>query len=337
MKGATHKIAHRLFGFAGAGGMLLATGLFLLSGCKPKEIPPPADRLTVRWNAPTNTMYVGDQVALEMTAYYPTNGVLQLPEIGRGKEVVLLNQETTPIPREDGLKQTRTRFLLTSFRLGTHPITDGKIVCRVGEQTFETNVPPFKLHVVSSLKGDSEEIADIKPLQRLPGRVPPWLWIVVGAALLAFLIGLLTSKFRKKVQEEKPAPPPIPPHIRALQALDELVAKGLLEKNECDPFYTELSAILREYLEGRFHLNAPEQTTEEIVEELSRSPILSGRHRNILLEFLRQADMVKFAKGHPDRSTMERAFDTAKHFVEETKETETSTPENTQISEGGEQ
>ena len=95
--------------------------------------------------------------------------------------------------------------------------------------------------------------------------------------------------------------------------------RGLLERNECNAFYTELSLILRTYLEGRFRLNAPEETTEEIVEEMSRSTELSGLQRNILQDFMRQADIVKFAKGHPDRGTMEAAFGTTKQFVEETK------------------
>ena len=60
-------------------------------------------------------------------------------------------------------------------------------------------------------------------------------------------------------------------------------------------------------------------TTEEIVEEMSRSTELSGLQRNILQDFMRQADIVKFAKGHPDRGTMEAAFGTTKQFVEETK------------------
>ena len=43
-------------------------------------------------------------------------------------------------------------------------------------------------------------------------------------------------------------------------------------ENELDQFYQELSMILRRYIEGRFGLSAPEQTTEEFlvsIEEIS--------------------------------------------------------------------
>ena len=266
------------------------------------------------------TIHVGDPVKLILTAYYPTNGILELPEIGREKDVVVLNRNWANIPRDDGLTQSETRFSLTSFRLGEHIVSTNAITCRIGENSFSTNFPPVVLNVESALETNtSSKIADLKPTHKLPGRFPRWIWIVLGTAAIAFLVGLISSKLWKHRETILPGPPPIPPHTTALQALELLKGKELLEKDEYKPFYTELSLILRTYLEGRFNLNAPDETTEEIVEALSTSAELNGTQRNILQDFMRQADMVKFAKGHPDRSTMEAAFNTTKEFVEETK------------------
>jgi hypothetical protein len=286
-----------------------------------KEIP--TDRLTVKHSIDRDTIHVGDPVELVITAWFPTNGVLELPEIGREKAIVLLNRDWNREPQEDGLVKTETRFSITSFHLGEHLVSTNTIQCTVGGETFITNFPAVALVVESALADDaSSELADIKPMHKLPGRIPPWLWISALVALMAFVIGLLTSKVMKNRSAERPAPPPIPPHFIALRALDALKNKGLLENDECNPFYTELSLILRTYLEGRFNLNAPDETTEEIVEEMSKSAELSSTQRNILQDFMRQADMVKFAKGHPDRTTMESAFDTTKQFVDETKQTD---------------
>ncbi len=279
-----------------------------LTGCKQEEPKTyPQDRLTVEWSCPTNVIHVGDPVELILTAYYPTNSTFDPPEIGRKKDIVLLNRNWKKIPREDGLTQAETHYSITSFRLGDHLVA--------------TNFPDLVLHVESSLEIDaSSKIADIKPIHKLPGRMPRWIWIVLGTAATAFLVGLVSSKLWKHRKVIIPRAPATPPHVLAFRALEKLKGKGLLEKDECNPFYTELSLILRGYLEGRFRLNAPDETTEEIVEELSTSPELTGTQRNILQDFMRQADMVKFAKGHPDRSTMESAFDTTKQFVNETKD-----------------
>jgi hypothetical protein len=292
-----------------------------LSGCKqeePKSIP--QNQLTVEYSIDRESIMVGDPVELIVTAYFPTNGTLELPEIGRSKDIVLLKRDWENIPREDGLSQTESRYSITSFRLGEHVVATNTISCTVGEEMFTTNFPSIVLKVETSLGTDaSSEISDIKPIHKLPGRIPEWIWVTLGAAASAFLIGLITSKLWKNREALIPSVPPIPPHVLAFRALDALRNKGLLEQNECNPFYTELSLILRTYLEGRFQLNAPDETTEEIVEELSRSVELNGTQRNILQNFMRQADEVKFAKGHPDCSTMEAAFNTTKQFVEETK------------------
>lgn len=301
----------------------LCVSIFYISGCREDEKRDyPQGLLTVEYTVDRETIHVGDPVELIVTAYFPTNGTLQLPEIGREKDIVLLERDWENIPREDGLVQSETRYSITSFQLGEHAVSTGMIICVVGEQTFSTNFPIVTLTVETSLAEDaSSEIADIKPIHKLPGRIPPWLWISLSIALIAFLIGWITSKLWKNREHIIPGAPPIPPYVIALRALDTLKNKGMLEKDECNPFYTELSLILRTYLEGRFKLNAPDETTEEIVEEMSRSPELDGSQRNILQEFMRQADIVKFAKGHPDRATMESAFETTRHFVEETKQT----------------
>ena len=297
--------------------------VLLLAGCTPQEskiIPP--NELTIKYEVDRESILIGDPVELTVTAYFPTNGILEIPEIGREKDVVLLKRDWEEIQREDGLAQSEYIYFLTSFRLGEHTVSTGMIHCVIGDQTLSHDFPKVVLHVGTSLtEGDSSEIADIKPIHRLPGRIPPLPWISLGTALAAFLIGLISARLWKRRSAIIPAAAAVPAHIIAIKALEALKARNLLERDECKPFYTELSFILRSYLEGRFRLNAPDETTEEIVEEMSRSPELNGIQRNILQEFMRQADMVKFAKGHPDRTTMEVAFDTTRQFVEETRQT----------------
>jgi hypothetical protein len=300
---------------------LWALNLLFIAGCEPADPQSfPQDRLTVEYSVDRDTIRVGDPVELIVTALHPTNSTVAFPEIGREKEIILLQRDWEQVPRDDGLMQSENRYTITSFRLGDHAVSADAITCSVGDEIYTTNFPAVILHVLSSLPADApEELSDITRAQKLPGRIPRWIWIVLGAAAVAFGAGVLTSRIWKNRESLIPAAPPIPPHEIALRALQQLKEKGLLERDECKAFYTELSLILRTYLEGRFQLNAPDETTEEIVEEMSRSPELNGAQRNILQDFMRQADIVKFAKGHPDRNTMEAAFDTTRQFVEETR------------------
>ena len=65
-----------------------------------------------------------------------------------------------------------------------------------------------------------------------------------------------------------PPPPPVPAHIIAYAALRELFAQNLVARGLIKPYYFALSTILRRYIENRFGLQAPEQTTEEFLASL---------------------------------------------------------------------
>lgn len=324
------KNKHRLNGAETAHVLVLLCCMILWTGCKPDK----ADEVyiegqpTLLFSTPQQPIRIGDPVPLTLTAIYPTNTVLILPELEREKEIVVLKQQSDITPyNEDHTRETIT-YSLTSLRIGEHRIINTPI--RYTESgsaiTNELPAPEIKLSVKSVLSNEhTTELAELKAPQKLPGRIPLWLWIAVPVALAAFLVGRWIAS-RPKKEMIKPTAPIIPPHLVALQALDGLIKQGLLENDECNAFYTELSMILRTYLDGRFHLNAPDSTTEEIVEEMSQSPELSGVQRNILQEFMRQADMVKFAKGHPDRTTMESAFNTTQRFVKETAKTQQNEP-----------
>ncbi|HEY5621989.1 MAG TPA: hypothetical protein VIR77_05245 [Pontiella sp.] len=318
--------------------------VLLLSSCKPKPVIESQDHwspdtLTFSISTPGGTIHVGDHYEVTFTAIYPTNGIVTFPDIGREKDIVVLNRQWREIPfdPEEGYKKEEVRYTITSFRIGDHLICDKPAVYQHDGLTETNRVPETTISVVSSLDDRaSSELADIKPPHRLPGRIPVWLWLTAGTALAAFLIGLISSGLWKNREQLIPSAPPVPPHVIALKALAALSGKGLLQKGECNPFYTELSMILRTYLEGRFHLNAPDETTEEIVEEISRSPELTGAQRNILQAFMRQADMVKFARGESDRETMQAAFNTAKQFIEQTKQPDDTAAKSSEVPANGE-
>jgi hypothetical protein len=77
---------------------------------------------------------------------------------------------------------------------------------------------------------------------------------------------------------------------------------------------------VRRYLEDRFDLRAPELTTEEFLESVQRAPHLGQDHQVLLREFLRQADLVKFAGLKPAADDVERSVAAARRFLDETRE-----------------
>lgn len=141
---------------------------------------------------------------------------------------------------------------------------------------------------------------------------------IVALAALSFLIFYLLRKKAKKKSGVSSAPPE-PAHEIAYRALNALKAKNLPQLGKTKEYYSELSDIVRHYLENRFNFRAPEMTTEEFLYSLRGSNDLTGSHKNLLKQFLNHCDLVKFAKYGPSRNEIDDSFSAAKKIVDETK------------------
>ncbi|MBI5092358.1 MAG: hypothetical protein HZB26_07925 [Candidatus Hydrogenedentes bacterium] len=114
------------------------------------------------------------------------------------------------------------------------------------------------------------------------------------------------------------APPPRPAWERAYERLRELDARQFPQAGQYEPFYVELSDILRHYIEDRFTLHAPERTTPEFLAEASGAGALTDDHQKLLAGFLRHSDRVKFAQFQPTVSEMDHSMSLVLNFIDET-------------------
>jgi hypothetical protein len=78
---------------------------------------------------------------------------------------------------------------------------------------------------------------------------------------------------------------------------------------------------LRRYIENRFGIHAPGQTTEEFLSWQSRhaDSALERRHQLLLTQFLKHCDLVKFAELQPSEAEIQKTFDACKEFILETR------------------
>ncbi len=160
-----------------------------------------------------------------------------------------------------------------------------------------------------------EPDADIRP-QKPPVRLRAgwvaWLLPLVSAAVLV-LAWLAWRRYR--LQRQRPPPVPvIPPYRRALERL-----RAALDRiHEPERFTVAVSAALREYLEERFGLHAPERTTEEFLAELQTGQVLTPLQQQLMADFLTRCDLVKFARYEPRETELRELYDAAVRLVEET-------------------
>ena len=140
-----------------------------------------------------------------------------------------------------------------------------------------------------------------------------------GTAVAALIATTAYAVYRWYTRQRTLRPQRVaPPWETALGRLTALENKGWREAGKIEPYYVELSAILRHYIEDRFEIRAPERTTPEFLGEASGSGVLSDDHQRMLASFLRYSDRVKFAKFEPTNEDAARNFADVKRFIEET-------------------
>ena len=106
------------------------------------------------------------------------------------------------------------------------------------------------------------------------------------------------------------------PRERALLELKELLERHLPQHGKVKEFYVELTRIVRRYIERRYRVRAPEQTTEEFLHEATRHPSFTPDTLSRLTAFLTAADMVKFAGITVTEATIAGSTDAARQYIE---------------------
>ena len=146
----------------------------------------------------------------------------------------------------------------------------------------------------------------------------PFILGILGLLALLYLARFIYKK-RNKVEEVVEAPPVIiPAHEIALDKLDALKNKKLWQQGEIKAYQSELTYIVREYLENRYDIQALESTSDEIIDELKKADVPND-HQDNLIDMFTMADMVKFAKAKPPVDANDKLMQSAEQFIIKTK------------------
>jgi len=152
-----------------------------------------------------------------------------------------------------------------------------------------------------------EDIRDIRSPRHLP---TPWLWAAYSAGAVLFALAAFAAwrwyrrgRFTAKL-----------PYEIALDRLEE--ARRLMTPEQAHAFCTEVSEVIRGYIEFRFNVRAAHRTTEEFLHDLleERQEKLVA-HRASLVEFLQHCDLAKFALWQFSVPEMEAMHSSARAFV----------------------
>ena len=281
--------------------------------------------LVVHVRVDANSVSIAETLTLELEATVEEGYEVTMPRVDRVLEHfgILDWDNLGQRLNEDNARVETYRYRLEPFLSGTYDIPSFTFEftdVNTPETVHTLETEPIPVEVTSLLGEDRENltIADIEEVVSIP-RQPSYAWAWVLGVLILLGSGLGLWYFIRKrrpleiIRIFKPA------HELAYERLHALVQAKLIETGQIKAFYERISNILRHYIEDRFQVRAPEQTTEEFLQELSRTDALPADDKAGLGDFLASCDLVKFARHEPQTEHIQTTFDLVKGFIEKTR------------------
>lgn len=278
----------------------------------------------------SNVVLIGDKVVLNIGVIHDASArvVQVLPDLPLDTskfEAIDLGHWGSQKNRLPNYSRT---LVFQAFDTGLYRIPSVTFIVEAANGVKTTATTPSLLLTVNNPDGIDAVVSplDIKPIiatewtfqeDLLPflKEYTPYLLLLVA---LLFLGWRLWKQWKNR--QIKPVIQEIihPPHVIAERLLAELRAKKLWENGKIKEFYSELSRILRGYIEDQFNIPALETTTDELLRMMKKrdfkADILEKTHA-----LLQTADLVKFAKVEPPVTLHDGFLTYAENIVETTK------------------
>ncbi|WP_395632464.1 hypothetical protein [Flavobacterium sp.] len=194
------------------------------------------------------------------------------------------------------------KYGLTQFDSGKYTIPRIPIIIN-GKTVYSDSLAIAISDVkVDTLKQKMFDIKDIATVKSPMGNWWIYVLVVIGLIGLGFLIFYWLKNRKPKAKAEVIVYKT--PIEKATTLLQQLESKELWQKGAVKDYYSELTDIVRNYIEEEIKIPAMESTTSELIEGLRKAAKqkklkLSNDTVENLEKVLQQADLVKFAKVTP--------------------------------------
>lgn len=272
---------------------------------------------------------IGDYIRLNITVHNTAHTEFIFPPAGSiAPEFEIINISTIDTVKQQNDQQLKEEIVYSIYDSGVYKINPIFIPYKKENDTatYFATTDTIRFIVNTVPVDTTQEIKPIKPIMEVHVKSKLWLYILCAVAGLIALAVLLYFILRKRKQRPVPEVQLTPETLyeqtfNKLLMLDE---KKLWQHEQVKEYYTELTDILRDYIERRYSLPAMESTSDEIIELLVRAAVKPEQiqHMNNILQ---SADFAKFARSKPLAAENTLAMQYAKEFVGETKQQENNT------------
>lgn len=271
----------------------------------------------------STSIKIGEQITYQIQVESDASKLVVFPEGQTFSPLEMIESYDIDTVKSKDKYNLIKKYGLTQFDSGSYTIPRQKII--IGDKTFFTDSLQVEVNtvVIDSTKG----LFDIKPIIVVEKSGSDWwkymLMVLLFIGIAAFVLYWFIWRKKPLTEEEKIAL--LPPYDRAKLALKKLDESPYLEHENLKDYYSELTFIIRKYLEEKVYDKALESTTNELIQRLSllkegNQIEISEKDIKNLESILQRADLVKFAKSAPDVELAKMDWQTIDAEIDHVKE-----------------
>ncbi len=297
---------------------LLLSGLLAASGLR-------AQSVSVEALMDSMQIFIGHQTEIRLKVFADANQKIEFPVLTdtlvQGIEILKPATMDTVFMNDRKRVELTQTYLITSFDSALYYIPPFHV--QVDGEEYTSKALALKVYSVP-VDEDPEKFFGLRGVMKPAFSWEDWsplLWLsllMIMLTLLAVYLGIRLRDNKPLIRFMKPTPK-LPPHQLALQEIERIKLEKTWEGDREKEYYTQLTDTLRAYIKDRFHFNATEMTSAEIISRLMEEAD-SIAVFNELKTLFTTADLVKFAKWKPDMTENDYNLVCAIEFVNETKQ-----------------
>ncbi|MGB3591116.1 MAG: hypothetical protein WBA16_05455 [Nonlabens sp.] len=247
-----------------------------------------------------DSVLMGEEIRLGITVDATPGDLIIFPEQPTMGALEVIESYPIDSLRENDRLRLFKQYGLINFDSGDYWIPRLKIIKNDSQLLSDSVLVSVREVVVDTTK---QKMFPIKPAIEIPTNAPTdysWLWWLLLLIPVGIVVFLLSRKREQKSYEET-----LQPYEWTQYRLKLLDESNLLESRDWKAYYTELTYIIRRYIDSKVYGHTLESTTGQLLTELKvamteKGMSITDNTQMRLEEILRKADLMKFASAQGD-------------------------------------
>ncbi|HLV92274.1 MAG TPA: BatD family protein [Aequorivita sp.] len=264
---------------------------------------------------------IGEEILYTINVDADSTDVVVFPEGQTFGPLEMIESYKTETTFEASKTKIIKRYGLTQFDSGNYTIPPQRII--INNKPFLTDSVRIEVNTVA-IDTTKQKMFDIKPAIEIDTPPFDWLKIIYWIIPLILVVVLAIYLFRRKKRKDA-AKKQLPPYEEAIVALQKLDNSQLLKENKSKEYYSNLTEIVKRYLDREVDESALESTSDELITRLMMHKDagnfdFSNETIRKLDQIFKRADLVKFARMNQEYGQAEVDRKNIEEIINETHE-----------------